>query len=149
MNGDYTGMKEQKKKTNKTTIMQLITMLLFGASVIIGCAKVDNSVPDCVVSNSLNDEYSLTIIANQDEIEDQEAFAKELISRVSNNEFKTIMFAFAETGYPTKLDMTVYLNEEDWKSHNAPYMNITFRQENILDGYNIVEHYDKFQMTIQ
>lgn len=146
MNGEYTVMREQKKKP---VIVQLINVFLISVIVMIGCGKSENGNPDCVVSNHTNDAYSLTIIANQDNIEDKEAFAKELIEQVRNNGFKTIMFSFEETGYPTSLDMTVYLNESDWQSHNDPFMQVSFRQENVIDGYNIVEHYDKFYLEIK
>ena len=151
MNGEYAVMGEQKKTTRKATIIQLFIILLLGVSIMTGCSmsETQSDAPDCVISNSSNDDYSLTIIANREEIEDKEAFAKELIEQVRNNGFKTIMFSFEETGYPTSLDMTVYLNENDWKSHNDPFMKVTFRQENAVDGYNIVEDYDKFQLAIE
>lgn len=129
--------------------MQLITVLLVGTIVIIGCAKneTQSDIPDCVISNSLNDDYSLTIIANQEAIEDKEAFAKKLIEQVRNNGFKTIMFSFEETGYPTSLQMTVYLSEKEWKNHDI-FMTVSFEQEDILAGYNITEHYEKFDLEI-
>ena len=132
------------------TLKICITLLLV-ALLSIGCARSEtqSDIPDCVISNSMNDDYSLTIIANREEIEDKEAFAKELIEQVRNNGFKTIMFSFEETGYPTSLDMTVYLNTKDWESRKEPYMKVTFRQENAVDGYNIVEDYDKFQLEIK
>lgn len=131
-------------------LIALCSVVLIVALTSVGYAKDKSQfVPDCVVSNHTNDAYSLTIIANQDNIEDKEAFAKELIEQVRNNGFKTIMFSFEETGYPTSLDMTVYLNESDWQSHNDPFMQVSFRQENVIDGYNIVEHYDKFYLEIK
>lgn len=148
MNGEYTEMRGQKEKTRKSSIVQLVSVLLIGVIVMIGCEKTESGVPDCVISNHINEEYYLTIIANQKEIEDKEAFAKKLIEQVCSNSFKTIMFSFEETGYPTNLDMTVYLSEKDWQSHNEPYMNVSFKQESILDGCNIVEHYDKFHLKI-
>lgn len=123
----------------------LIILLILLVS---GCGT-DNqqSSPDCVISNSTNDEYNLTIIANQDEIEDKEEFAKQLIEQVYHNDFKTIMFSFDETGYPTRLQMTVYLDEKDWKKHDA-FMNVSLEQKDLLAGYNIVEHYEKFHLKI-
>lgn len=130
--------------------LKICISLLLVALLSIGCARSEtqSDIPDCVISNSSNDDYSLTIIANREGIEDKEAFAKELIEQVRNNGFRTIMFSFEETGYPTSLDMTVYLSEKDWKKHTSA-MSVSLRQQNILDGFNIVEHYDKFQMTIQ
>lgn len=142
--------KKSKKKATQSWSIMLLTMLLMVIMVLVGCAKSEtqSAIPDCVVSNSSNDEYSLIIIANQEKIENKEEFARQLIEQVRNNEFKTIMFSFDETGYPTRLEITVYLNEKDWKSHNEPYMNVSFKQNSILDGYNIVEHYDRFHLEI-
>lgn len=134
------------------TIQIFITciLLLIGAIFLIGFTKntTQSDIPDCVVSNTFNDEYSLIIIANQDKIEDKETFAKQLIEQVRNNDFKTILFSYDEVGYPTKLEMTVYLNEEDWQNHNS-IMRVSLTQQNVLDNFNIVEHLDKFQMKLQ
>ena len=131
------------------TLKVYITLLLV-ALLSIGCARSEtqSDIPDCVVSNTFNDEYFLTIIANQEEIEDKEVFAKELVKMVRNNDFKTILFSYDEVGYPTRLEMTVYLNEKDWQNHNS-VMRISLTQHNILDNYNIVEHLDKFQLKLQ
>jgi len=113
-------------------------------------SKNTSMIPDCVVSNSSNADYSLTIIANRNEIEDKEAFAEQLIEQVKSNGFKRIMFSFEETGYPTGLQMTVYLTEEDWQDQSVePYMKITLRQESLVNDYNIVENYDKFKLEIE
>lgn len=131
----------------KTKCIVFLTLLIL---VILGCGidTTQSDIPDCVVSNTFNDEYSLTIIANQDKIEDKETFAKQLIKQVRNNDFKTILFSYDEVGYPTRLEMTVYLNEEDWQNHNS-VMRVSLTQRNILDNYNIIEHLDKFQLKLQ
>lgn len=131
------------------TLKVYITLLLV-ALLSIGCARSEtqSDIPDCVVSNTFNDEYSLTIIANREKIEDKELFAKELVEMARNNDFKTILFSYDEVGYPTRLEMTVYLNEKDWQNHNS-VMRISLTQHNILDNYNIVEHLDKFQLKLQ
>ena len=105
--------------------------------------------PDCVVCNDLDGEYWLTIIANQDKITDKETFALRVIEQARNNEFKTILFSYDEKGYPIGLKMSVYLTEDGWKDCNVePYMKISFGQENIVNGYNIVEQYEKFLLEI-
>lgn len=131
----------------KTKCIVFLTLLIL---VILGCGidTTQSDIPDCVVSNTFNDEYSLTIIANREKIEDKELLAKELVEMVRNNDFKTILFSYDEVGYPTRLEMTVYLNEKDWQNHNS-VMRISLTQHNILDNYNIVEHIDKFQLELQ
>ena len=86
----------------KTKCIVFLTLLIL---VILGCGidTTQSDIPDCVVSNTFNDEYFLTIIANQEEIEDKEVFAKELVKMVRNNDFKTILFSYDEVGYPTRI----------------------------------------------
>lgn len=108
-------------------------------------------IPDCVVSNHTSDgDYRLIILANQDEIDDKEAYAKMLIEKVKENDFHTIMFSYDMSGYPTSLRMSVYLREEDWQDRDTdPFMEISFTQEDrIANGYNIVDDYDKFTLEI-
>ena len=113
--------------------------------------KYEAGVPDCVVSNHTSDgDYRLIILANQDEIDDKDAYAKMLIEKVKKNDFHTIMFSYDMSGYPTSLHMSVYLSEADWKERDTdPYMEISFTQEDrIANGYNIVDDYDKFTLEI-
>ena len=104
-------------------------------------------LPDCVNSIESNGEYKLAIIANRNIIEDKEAFAKQLIEQVRTNDFKTIYFSYDLSGYPTSLDMMVYLNEDEWDKGNS-VMEISLRQENWKDGYNIVDDLEKFKLEI-
>ena len=136
-----------KKKIIYQTIILIVFTICF--IMILGCGEKKEMKPDCVISNSFNDDYFLTIIANREIIEDKEMFAKQLIEQVCNNDFKSIMFSFEETGYPTGLSMHVYLTESDWEDRSKePYMEISFRQENSVNGYNIVENYDEFKMEV-
>ena len=113
-------------------------------------SKQVKGIPDCVSSFESNGDYRLIIIVNEKEINDKEVLALELIEMVRNNEFKTIMFSYDVNGYPVGLQMDVYLTEEDWKDKEVDsYMKVSFKQENIVDGYNIVEHYNKFQLNIE
>lgn len=44
--------------------------------------------------------------------------------------------------------MTVYLDEDEWNKGNS-VMDISLRQENWKDGYNIVDDLDKFNIEIE
>ena len=132
-------------------LLVLMSLVVSGCSIknIEAGKQNKESVPDCVVSNDLNSAYSLTIIANREEIDNKEEFAKLLIERVRNNDFKTIMFSYDVKGYPVGLQMSVYLSEKAWQDRKKePYMNISFEQESIVNGYNIVDDYDKFELKI-
>lgn len=115
----------------------------------VGNRAEDTTEPDCVSSIHSDADYKLTIIANREEITDKEEFAKELIEKARNNGFKTIMFSYDLSGYPTSLDMKVYLTQEDWQDRDTePIMKISVQQEDWGNGYNIVEHLDKFEIVI-
>jgi len=131
-------------------LILLITMTGCQSSQIEKESKYVNGVPDCVSSFESNGDYQLMILAHQEEIVDKEAFSLKLIEMVRNNEFKTIMFSYDVNGYPVGVQMNVYLTEEDWKNKEIePCMRVYFRQENIVSGYNIVEHYDEFQLNVE
>lgn len=138
-------------KIVRVMILVLLTFLT------VGCtgkkteilADESENITDCVSSIDSNGDLQLTIIANRYEIADKEEFAKELIKKVCDNSFKTIRFSYDENGYPLGLYISVYLNEGDWKDREIePYMSVSFRQDNIVDGYNIVDNYEKFSLKI-
>lgn len=133
-------------------VLLILTLTACGTNNTETTREDEGGVPDCVVSNHSSDgDYRLIILANQDRIEDKEAYAKMLIEKVQKNDFKTIMFSYDMNGYPTRLNMSVYLSEADWKDHDTnPYMEISFTQEDrIANGYNIVDDYDKFTLEIE
>ena len=141
-------MREQKegvcvKKLKNVGILLLILILS-------GCATKQEEAlePDCINSYVSNGDYDLIIIANQKEITNKEAFAEQVVEKVRKNDFKTILFSYDLGGYPTSLDMTVYLNEAELEKSNA-VMEISLKQEDWKDGYNIVENLDKFEMEIR
>ena len=123
---------------------------------IIGCETNDmnarksiEKLPDCVASYEVNGEYDLIIIANKNRIKDKEIFAKQIIEMIRSNDFRSVMFSYDMNGYPVGVEMEVYLTENDWQQRDEePYMRISFRQDDIMNEYNIVEDYDKFQLEI-
>ena len=144
-----------KGVTMKKLLISFLIVMIFAMP---GCGKKNleyiyesaENEPDCVVCSDFDGEYHLTVIAKKNEIEDKELFARELIERVRDNSFKSILFSYDEKGYPIGLQMTVYLTEEDWHNGNIePYIEVKFRQENILNGYNIVEHFEQFRIEVE
>ena len=101
--------------------------------------------PDAVSSYAFNQDEHLKIIANRPKIEDAEAFAAELLSMVQHDGFQTITFCFDDRGYPTSLDMTVYL----WEDSDEPEMTISYTPEDYSAGYNLIEHPEKFILEIK
>lgn len=103
--------------------------------------------PDVVNSISSGRDQYLTVIAYREEIEDKEAFAKELIQMCVDNSFKTIKFS-TDRGYATSLRMTVYLNEEDWQN-NVVVMEIEYDSESLNGEYDIVNNPEMFLLSIK
>ena len=128
---------------NKILITVICSLLLLTA-----CSNEPSGIADCVNSYHSNADYHLTIIANRYEIDNKEEYALQLLEQVKNNDFQSIMFSYDLTGYPTGLEMDVYLTEKDKENHDL-FMNISFQQENLVDGYNIVDNYNKFTLEIR
>ena len=79
-----------------------------------GCNKrIETSEPDCVSSSSFNEELHLTTVANRNEIEDKEVFAKEIFEMCKNNSFKSIMLSTDIQGFPEKITAEIYLWKEE------------------------------------
>lgn len=68
-----------------------------------------------------------------------------IIEMIRANDFRSMLFSYDINGYPVGMEMKVYLIEDDWqKRDEEPYMRISFRQDDSMNEYNIVEDYDKF-----
>ena len=68
--------------------------------------------PDVVGTFSINRDENLTVVANRENIEDREAFARELLQMYKENSFHSTKFS-TDRGYATSLDMNIYLWKED------------------------------------
>ena len=128
---------------------KILITLICAVMLLCACSKEEelNGIADCVNSFESNNFYNLSIIANREEINDKEQYALELIEKVKDNAFKTIMFSYDVKGFPIGLEMNVYLTEED-KTNGNLFMCVRFTQENIINEYNIVDDYEKFSMEI-
>lgn len=102
--------------------------------------------PDVVSSISMNREQYLTVVANRDNIEDKEEFAKLLIEMCKENLFHTIKFS-TDRGYATSVDMRVYLFQDKIEGHE-PVMIVKYEPVEYGKGYDIVHNPDQFKVTI-
>lgn len=130
----------------KIIICSLICILF-----LTGCAgfykvKHRENVPDAVSSISTNQDQMLTIVANQNKIVDKKSFAEELIQRCLDNDFHTIKFSF-EDGYPTSLDMNVYLWKEDIHEKD-PVMKVSYKPKEWNKEYDIKNNPEQFELVI-
>ena len=68
--------------------------------------------PDVVGTFSVNRDENLTVVANRKNIEDREAFVRELLQMYKDDSFYSTKFS-TDRGYATSLDMNIYLWKED------------------------------------
>lgn len=130
----------------------MITTLLLVT--LLACAKTDVSddaahitgEPDVVNSIRSGNDERLTIVANRDEIEDKEEFARLLVSMCQENSFKTIKFS-TDYGYATKLNMRVYLWRDEIEG-NEPIMTVDFEPIDWKPGYDIVNNPEMFELYV-
>ena len=66
--------------------------------------------PDVVGTFSVNRDENITVVANREDIEDREAFARKLLQMYKDDSFHSTKFS-TDRGYATSLDMNIYL----WK----------------------------------
>lgn len=102
--------------------------------------------PDVINSIRSGNDERLTIIANRDEIEDKEEFARLLVKMCQENSFKTIKFS-TDIGYATRLNMRVYLWRDEIEG-NEPVMTVDFEPIDWKPGYDIVNNPEMFELYV-
>ena len=100
--------------------------------------------PDVVGSIKMNQDENLTVVANRDEIEDKEEFAKLLVKMCQENSFHTIKCS-TDYGYATSLDMRIYLWKDEIEGHE-PVMRVEFRAIEWNQDYDIVNNPEMFEL---
>lgn len=112
------------------------------------CKKDNTGVPDAINSICAGSECRLTVSANTSCIEDKEAFAYEVIRMCRENSFQTIKLSTDVTGWPSSLDITVYLHRDD-VGRKKPEMHIRFLPPDDGAEYNIKDDSAKYQLLIK
>jgi hypothetical protein len=83
--------------------------LLLAVAFVSGCAqKHKEGEPDVISSMKMNQDETLTVVANRKQIEDKEDFAKLLVKKCKENSFQSVRFS-TDYGYATSLNLRVYL----------------------------------------
>lgn len=135
----------------KIVYMMMVTMLSF---LLMACEKTEASdenvhipgEPDVINSIRSGNDERLTVIANRDEIEDKEEFAKLLVKMCQENSFKTIKFS-TDYGYATQLNMRVYLWRDEIEG-NEPVMTVDFEPIDWKQEYDIVNNPEQFELFV-
>ena len=102
--------------------------------------------PDVVGTFSVNRDENITVVANREDIEDREAFARKLLQMYKDNSFYSTKFS-TDRGYATSLDMTIYLWKEDIEDGES-VMTAEYRPVEYGKDYDVVNHPDRFQLYI-
>lgn len=128
-------------------ILLLVIMLPVGTEKYREWKKDNSGIPDMLSSMSMNGDYSLKVVANSSRIDDKEAFAKEIIRMCRENAFHSIRFSTDIEGYPSRLDIAVYLKEKDIDS-GEPVFKIRYEPVEFDKGYDIKNNADKYRLYL-
>lgn len=104
-------------------------------------------VPDAVNSTSTNQDHHLTVVANSDTIPDKEAFVRKVIHMCQDNVFQSIMFSTDVNGYPSRLEINVYLLEKDIRE-TEPGCHIRYAPLEYNDEYDIKNDQEQFHLYL-
>ncbi len=106
--------------------------------------KEYSGIPDVVNSFTVGNDYNLTVVANSEKIEDKEEFARTVVHMCIDNSFHSVKFSTDIRGFPSNLDIDVYLNCED----NEPICKIEFTTNHFIEEYDIKNNTDKFHLYL-
>ena len=95
---------------------------------------------------SINCDENITVVANRENIEDREAFARELLQMYKDDSFHSTKFS-TDHGYATSLDMYIYLWKENIEEGES-VMTAEYRPIEYGKDYDVVNNPDKFQLYI-
>lgn len=111
-----------------------------------GCSSKKEGEPDLLSSFSMNRDENLVVIANRNEIDDKDEFARQLVRMCKENSFHSIKFS-TDRGYATSLDMRVYL-WRDQVEGNDPIMTVEYKPDEWNQEYDIVNNPEEFRLYV-
>lgn len=92
----------------------VMLFLLFGEGGWLGRRSLsDRGIPDAVSSRTVNGECYLDVVANTDRIEDEAEFARTVVQMCRDNSFHSMKLSTDRGGYPSSLEIKVYLRRAD------------------------------------
>lgn len=121
--------------------------LLLAVAFVSGCAqKHKEGEPDVISSMKMNQDETLTVVANRKQIEDKEDFAKLLVKKYKENSFQSVRFS-TDYGYATSLNLRVYLWEDEIEGQE-PVMVVEYTSIEWNEEYDIVNDSEMFQLYV-
>lgn len=118
---------EKKRKIRTKWKMVVAVVLVVAVMIGIGLEGEERRVegePDVISSIIMNNEQYMTVVANRNEIENEEEFTKLLIKMYEENSFHSVKFS-TDMVEPEKIYMKVYLWKDEVKK-NQPNLGIEF-----------------------
>ena len=118
---------EKKRKIRTKWKMVVVVVLVVAVMIGIGLEGEERRVegePDVINSMIVNNEQYLTVVANRNEIKNEEEFTKLLIKMYEENSFHSVKFS-TDMVKPEKIYMKVYLWKDEVKK-NQPNLGIEF-----------------------
>ena len=94
--------------------------------------------PDVVGTFSVNRDENITVVANREDIEDREAFARKLLQMYKDDSFHSTKFS-TDRGYATSIDMHIYLWKEDIEDGES-VMTAEYRSVEYGKDYDVVNN---------
>lgn len=82
---------------------------------------------DAVSSICFGDEMTLIVVANRDEITDEDEFAELLLEKYKENSFKTVRLS-TDLEQPETVRMKVYLREKDFEEGEKPKIVVIYER---------------------
>lgn len=119
---------ETKRKIRRKWKMVVAIVLVLAVMIGMGLEGEERRVegePDVISSMIVNNEQYLTVVANCNEIENEEEFKKLLIRMYEENSFHSVKFS-TDLVDPEKVYMKVYRWKRDVKKEK-PLLQITYR----------------------
>lgn len=112
-----------RRKWKMVVAVVLVVAVMVGSDLDWNEKRVEGE-PDVVSSMIVNNEQYLTVVANRNEIENEEEFTKLLIKMYEENSFHSVKFS-TDMVEPEKIYMKVYLWKDEVKK-NQPNLGIEF-----------------------
>lgn len=109
-------------KVSKKIVVKCVFLIGLAVILCILCRNVrlhtqwereHSGIPDVVSSRTQGNKCVLTVVANADEIEDEQAFAEETVRKYEENSFHTTRFSRDQKKLPCRVYMSVYLRRDD------------------------------------
>lgn len=110
--------------------------------------KEYSGIPDVVNSITSNNDYYLTIVANSEKIEDKEEFSRTIVHMCMDNSFHSVKFSTDIRGYPSSLDIDVYLSRKEVEKRKEPVCRIEFKTDNFNEDYNIKNNPEEYHLYL-